>query len=348
MTWNNAYPEGHEYESGVHIRRFAVDRPRDVRRFNRLSERICFDVERSSIALQKEWMHAQGPICSALNRYLRLHRSRYDAFFFFGYLYATTYELLPLVEERAFLVPLAQDEWPIRMRIWNEFFKRPAGIIFNTPQEHDFVRTRFSRMCVDGPIIGCGIEPPGRTDPESFRARYGLREPFMLYLGRIDGSKGCDVLAEYFTRFRRRLQTPAKLVFIGEPHLKLPVHEDVVVLGTVDEPTKWNALAACELLAMPSAQESLCLAVLEAWSMGKAALVNAHCAPLVGQCRRSGGGLWYANYDEFEAALGIMDERVRDDLGAQGRSFVERAYSWQPIETAYRELLNASWERSII
>lgn len=340
MTWNNAYPEGHSYEHGVHIQRFPVDRPRDVKRFNRLSERINFDVDRASLALQQEWMREQGPVSSALTRYVTAHRFRYDAFFFFCYLYATTYELLPLVQEKAFLVPLAHDEWPLRMLMWNEFFQRPACVIFNTPEEHDFIRARFQRSPIDGPVIGCGVDAPGDVDPESFRAQYGISEPFVLYLGRIDPSKGCGILVEDFLRFRRRHAEPAKLVLIGERQMTLENDKNVMVLGTVDERTKWNALAACELLAMPSAHESLSLAVLEAWSVGKPVLVNAHSGALVGQCRRSGGGLWYANYEEFEAALGLMDERVRKNLGRQGKNFINATCRWPAIEGTYLGLLN--------
>ncbi len=341
MTWSNAYPEGHSYEESVHIQRFPVDRPRDVAHFNRLSERIRFDVERSSISLQEEWMRAQGPVSSALERYVAAHRFRYDAFFFFCYLYATTYALLPLVEEKAFLVPFAHDEWPLRMRIWDEFFKRPQCIVFNTPEEHDFVRARFLRSNVDGPIAGAGVQPPPYTDAESFRSRFGITGPFMLYLGRIDASKGCEVLIEDFARFRARHSTPAKLVLIGELHLSLKKDENVTVLGAVDDQTKWDALAACDLLAMPSAYESLSLAVLEAWAVGKAVLVNAHAAALVGQCRRSGGGLWYANYEEFEAALTVMDEDVRKKLGRQGMDFINDVCRWETVEGAYRNLLQS-------
>jgi glycosyltransferase involved in cell wall biosynthesis len=347
MTWKNEYPSGHSYEEGVHVQRFPVDRPRDVAHFNRLSERIRFDVEGSSISSQEEWMRAQGPVSRAMESHVRVHRFRYDAFFFFSYLYATTYMLLPLVEEKAFLVPFAHDEWPLRMRIWDEFFKRPQCVVFNTPEEHDFIRAQFSRSEIDGPIIGAGMQPPPYALAESFRSRFGIAEPFMLYLGRIDPSKGCDVLIEDFERFRAAQPAPAKLVLIGEVHLSPKQHPDVVVLGPLEEQTKWDALAACDLLVMPSAYESLSLAVLEAWSVGKAVLVNAHAAALVGQCKRSGGGLWYSNYEEFEAALGVMDEAVRKKLGRQGMNFINDACRWDEVEGAYRRLLNRTDEMPI-
>ncbi len=341
MSWENAYPEGHSYERNVHIVRFRVDRRRDLNRFNGLSERIRFDVRQASIALQEEWVREEGPDSSGLREYVKLHHYRYDAFFFFSYIYATTYDLLPLVEEKAFLVPMAHDEWPLRMGIWDNLFKRPVCTIFNTPEEHDLVQTRFERSAVDGPIIGCGIEPPAYTEAESFRAYCGVYGPFVLYLGRVDASKGCGILVEDFIRFRQRHGEPETLVLAGEVQMGLQKDPNVIVTGPIDERLKWSALAGCDLLAMPSPFESLSLAVLEAWSLGKAALVNAHSAALVGQCKRSGAGLWYANYEEFEAALTIMDEPVRKRLGSQGIDFINRTCSWTDIESAYRKLLES-------
>jgi len=136
-------------------------------------------------------------------------------------------------------------------------------------------------------------------------------------------------------------------VLVGEVHLASKQHPDVMILGPLDEQAKWDALAACDLLAMPSAYESLSLAVLEAWSVGKAVLVNAHAAALVGQCKRSGAGLWYANYEEFEAALTVMDDQVRKKLGSQGMNFINDTCRWDEVEGAYGRLLNRSDEMPI-
>lgn len=347
MTWKNAYPEGHSFEAGVHVHRFPVDRERNVQSFDRLSERITFDVEGSSISLEEQWMREQGPISKALREYVVTHSVRYDAFFFFCYLYATSYDVLPLVSEKAFLVPFAHDEWPLRMRIWNEFFRRPQCVIFNSPEEHDFVHARFSRSGVDGPIVGTGIEPPRNAEASRFRERFGVEEPFMLYLGRIDPSKGCGVLAEDFLRYRAGHGAPAKLVLAGEIHMELPKNDQLMTLGPIDEECKWDALAACDLLVVPSAYESLSLAVLEAWASGKAVLVNAHAPALVGQCRRSGGGLWYSNYEEFEAALAVLDDDIRKSLGSQGRDFINERCTWERVEGAYLALLNPAAQQPI-
>jgi glycosyltransferase involved in cell wall biosynthesis len=79
-------------------------------------------------------------------------------------------------------------------------------------------------------------------------------------------------------------------------------HPDIIALGFVDEQTKWDALAACDLLVMPSPYESLSIVLLEAWAVGKPVLVNGRCEVLVGQCRRAQGGLWYTSKYEFSGS----------------------------------------------
>ena len=339
MTWENEYPEGHSVEENVHVQRFPTDRPRDLKRFNRLSRDITFDIESTTTQMQETWMREQGPLSSALLQYVEKHRFRYDAFFFFGYLYATTYYALPLVEEKAFLIPLAHDEWPIRMRIWDRLFARPLSMIFNTPEERDFVQGRFPDLPIEGPIIGIGIDEAPAASKDAFRQFYDIDGPFVLYLGRIDASKGCAALIEDFQRYRQQHPTPKLLVMIGDKHMAVPADDNIIVLGPVDDGMKWNALRACQLLVMPSPHESLSLAVLEAWASERAVLVSASSSILIGQCRRAQGGLWYANYEEFEAALRLLTPQLCDRLGRQGKDFVEITYRWPAVEELYRSLL---------
>jgi glycosyltransferase involved in cell wall biosynthesis len=52
------------------------------------------------------------------------------------------------------------------------------------------------------------------------------------------------------------------------------------------------------------------------------------------QCRRSGGGLWFRNYPEFEEELLLLleNEAARKKLGESGRAFVLNQYSWKAVE----------------
>ena len=345
MTWANHYPPGEQRLGEVRVRRFPVARPRDVPSFNRLSEDIRNQMGRVTLEQEQAWMRAQGPWALGLFEHLRAAKDQYDAFIFFTYLYATTYFGLPLVADRAILVPTAHDEWPIHLGMWNRFFDLPAAFVFNTEEELAFLRRRFPEARLPGPVVGVAVEPPASMDPATFRATHGLDGPLALYLGRLDRSKGVDRLLEDFQSYQattgdRRTQ----LVLVGNPVMEIPAREGVRVLGFLSEQQKWDALAASDVLVMPSPYESLSMACLEAWSIGKPALVTARSEVLVAQCRRSQGGLWYRDSDEFSAALEYLlgEPSVARGLGAQGREFVRENYRWPRIVGAYAELVRAS------
>jgi glycosyltransferase involved in cell wall biosynthesis len=338
-TWRNVEPEGHERIEGVHVRRFRVDHQRDRARFERLSRSLIYTPD-APIELQERWMRAQGPVSTALIDYLDTFGMRYDAVVFFSYLYATTYFGLPVVEDRAILAPLAHDEWPLTFSLWDRFFERPASFVFVSEEERELVQRRFPAAAIDGPIAGIGITPPADVSAERFRAATGIAEPFLLYLGRIDQAKGCDELLADYERFRARSAVLPKLVLIGERHMDVHAGPGVVVLGPVDERTKWDAIAACDVFVMPSPYESLSIAVLEAWSQGRPVLVNGRAETLIGQCRRAGGGLWYVNGDEFGVALEMLDPPTRALLGTRGRTYVEEQYTWHRVEAVYRRVIH--------
>lgn len=335
MEWRNHYPPGHEIIGDVMVRRFPVDIPRDVAQFDQLSAELTLRSAEITLADQVAWMHAQGPISTPLLDHLEIQRESYDAFIFFGYLYATTYFGLPKVQDRAWLVPLAHDEWTIHLPMWNLFFRLPRGFIFNTEEEREFLLGRFPGVVTEGPIAGVGIEVPARLNPEGFRRRHTLTEhPFLLYAGRIDASKGCAEMFIAFLRARRE-GIPHRLVLIGKEILPVPFDDNIIHLGFVAEQEKWDAMAACDWLVMPSRYESLSIVLLETWAVCRPALVNAASKVLVGHCRRSNGGLWYDGTEGWGEILLGLDKETRGQLGRQGAIYVRENYYWERIEAQY-------------
>lgn len=342
MRWENHYSEGEEKIGGVTIRRFAVDLPRDVADFDRLSGELLAKGAGATLEQQEEWMRAQGPVSSRLLEHLKTRSAEYDAFIFFGYLYATTYFGLPLVEEKAYLAPLGHDEWPIHLSMWEALFALPRGYVFQTPEELAFLRKRFPKLALEGPVAGIGVELPAHSEPEKFRETYQLRDPFLLYVGRIDASKGCAGMFAWF-QARTDLDGPrCKLVLIGCEILPVPFHDDIIYLGFVSEEEKWNAMAACDWLILPSEYESLSISLLETWATGRPAIVNGRSEVLRGHCRRSHGGLWYNEWNECEAILRLVEPETKMMLGTQGQDYVRTHYSWDRIESDYLRALDPS------
>jgi glycosyltransferase involved in cell wall biosynthesis len=337
MTWENSYPEGIEEVGATSVYRFPVDRPRDVAAFDRLSEELRARQPDTTLSEQEDWMRSQGPISSALLEYLRTQEASYDVFIFFGYLYAITYFGLPLVKEKAWLAPLAHDEWPMYFTMWDRFFQLPKGLIFQTPEERDFLGRRFPSLCSSGPVAGVGIDPPSRVDPNGFREKYNLQRPFLLYVGRIDASKGCAALFEWFSQRGSRLEN-FQLVLIGREVFPVPYHKDIIYLGFVSEEEKWDAMAACTWLILPSEYESLSISLLETWAVARPGIVNARSEVLRGHCSRSNGGLWFDSWSECESLLQSIQEPTRSRLGRQGQAYVKSEYTWPHVEKIYNSL----------
>ena len=62
-----------------------------------------------------------------------------------------------------------------------------------------------------------------------------------------------------------------------------------------------------------------------------------------GQVHRSGGGIPYRGYAEFEAAVDLLldEPTLAASLGARGRAFVEAEYGWDRVLPRYERVLRA-------
>ena len=334
ITWKDEYKPGVETLNGVTVRRFPVDFERNVKSFNTISEFVFNHPHSSEDELQ--WMKEQGPYSTPLLDFLSENRNNYDVFIFFTYLYCTTFFGLPLVADRAILVPTAHDEPPIYLTMFQSVFHLPRAILFNTEEEEKFVNSMFQTQDIPYDIVGVGVDVPQIVDPSDFSRKYDLNT-FIVYAGRIDESKGCRELFDYFLRYKLDTESPVKLVLMGKPVMNIPKHPDIIPLGFVSDEEKFSGIMASDLLLMPSRFESLSMVLLEAWLCNRPVLVNGGCTVLKGQCRRSNGGLWYENYDEFKECLDqlIKNKELSDVMGRSGKKFVEENYCWEIIERKY-------------
>lgn len=344
VDWANSYPPGLDRLDGVTIHRLAVDEPRDHRYFGPLNARVVWGHKPVPLYLQRQWMKVQGPSLPELVPWLWERAASYKAVIFFTYLYYTAWAGLPVVAARSvptLLHPTAHDEPPLYLRLFDTMFRHPAAFGFLTEEEAALVSRRFG---VRRPSIvtGVGVDGDVEADEETFRKAYGLEErPYLLFLGRVDPGKGSDELFDFFVTYKARNPGPLALVVVGEPVTPPPTHPDVVVTGFVDETIKQSALSGAFALIQPSYFESFSMALTEAWVYAKPAIVQGHCDVLVGQVQRSGGGIPYRGYAEFEAALDLVlgDEKLARTLGRAGQAYALRRYEWNQLLESYERFL---------
>jgi glycosyltransferase involved in cell wall biosynthesis len=328
VTWQNTYPAGVSQAGPLRVQRFPVDRPRSLHRFAEISE-IVFS-GRASPAEQEQWFVENGPRASDLIEHLRQHGAEYDRILFWAYRYYPTFFGLPLVADRALLVPTAEEDPLIRLPILARFFALPRGYIFLTPEEAELIARRWGGPLAPSCIVGSGLDPalPTSGSPPAVAG-----ESILLYLGRIDPNKGCETLLRYFIRYQERGGAAAPLVMAGPANMEIPDHPLIERLGPVDDAARKALLSRASVLMVPSPFESLSLVLLEAWNYGVPALVNGRCSVLKGQARRANGALYYGRYDEFAACLDYLltHPDVARQLGRQGLAYVDREYRWPNV-----------------
>jgi glycosyltransferase involved in cell wall biosynthesis len=332
-TWADHYPPGRDEVEGVAVERFPVPVPRDIVAFDRLAPRAYGAPD--DLRLGRAWMDAQGPLSPALLEHLRAEGAGYDAVAFVTYLYATTADGLPLVADRSLLAPTLHDEPPARLRVFDPVFAAARRLLFSTPEERELARTRFGVGDDRARIVGAALDSPPPSDPSRFTAAGG--RPFALCVGRVDASKGVVDLVAMHEHYRRARPNGLDLVVMGGGDAELPVRPWLHRTGFVDDATKHDALAGSAVVVVPSAYESLSFAQLEAWSHGRPTLANAVSEVLVGQSRRSGGGLWYSDAHEYVAMLDLLarSPALADAVGRQGARHVARRYGAESLKRGW-------------
>jgi glycosyltransferase involved in cell wall biosynthesis len=340
VTWRNELEPGTEQVNGVAVRRFRVKHERDPQVFAKRSDRV-FE-QPHSLGDELDWLDAEGPTSPALVDHLARHAADYDFCLFFSYRYYHAYYGARAASGRAILVPTAERDETIGLSIFQPLFRSVRAVMYNSPEERAMIHAVSGNDSVPGVVVGVGSQVPNAPQPGRFRQKYNIRGPFAIYVGRIDRNKGCNELFEFFQAYLSNPTGNLSLVLIGNSLLPIPQHPRIRHLGFTDDTDKFDAMAAADLLVMPSYYESLSMVTLEAWALGRPVLANGKCDVLKGQCIRSNAGLYYESLAEFIGTLDALEQHrwLAGSLGRNGRQFYRDNYDWPVIERKYLDMFD--------
>jgi glycosyltransferase involved in cell wall biosynthesis len=129
------------------------------------------------------------------------------------------------------------------------------------------------------------------TDPNRLagvRARYGLRDPYILYVGTIEPRKNLPRLVRAFARLKAE-GVPHKLAIVGQDGwgvdslhagiARLGLEREVIFTGYVPADDLPSLYSGAEAMAFPSVYEGFGLPVIEAMACG-APVVTSHSSSL--------------------------------------------------------------------
>lgn len=349
VDWADEYPAGVQNINGVIVHRLPVVEPRSADLFGPIHDHLMRNLKSSFYSEQKRWAKLMGPDLDGQRTWLFHNSRRFDVIIFMTYLYATTTFGLPTVAGRTptVLQPTAHDEPAAYVPLFQTLFRQPDAFLFFTPEERGITQ-RIYGINPAGEVIGIGIDQTsGLEYADSFRSAFGIGDsPYIIYVGRLDASKGVAELLRFFRMYKQRQQGDLKLVLMGDGDLQIPEANDIVKTGFVDENTKRGALAGCLALVQPSYFESFSIVLCEAWVQKRPALVQGRCEVLRGQALRSGGAIPYEGFAEFEASLDLLnsENEIANQMGKSGAKYVEGMYSWESVMSGVERTLSLAKE----
>lgn len=272
-------------------------------------------------------VHAVGPTSSTYSRtdlmipWLQANRARFDAVIVHGMWQYTGYSVWKTMRGRVpyavfphgMLDPYFKRAFPLKhLKKWLYWLpveywvlRQAQHVLFTCAAEAKLAKQSFWFHHWKACVVPFGTTPP-EGDPDTQREAFFQTCPaargrrFLLFLGRIDPKKGCDLLLKAFVKLASR-EPELDLVMAGpdpqswRTELMQPAHTAGVATrihwpGMLQGDAKWGAFSAAEAFVLPSHQENFGIAVAEALACGKAVLLSdkVNIAPDIA---RDGAGL---------------------------------------------------------
>jgi glycosyltransferase involved in cell wall biosynthesis len=331
QSWTSVLRPGVTTEEGIVVRRFETV-PDHTRAGAELTARIMRGGP-ITVDEQVSWLSYPFRVPD-LFMYLLAHGGDYDTIVFSPYLFWTTTVCMPLVADRAVVVPCLHNEPYAHLEVIRPVLRDPASVWFLSEPEHQLAH-HLGPVAARHVVTGAGVDVPASYDPGGFRSRHGITRPYLLFAGRREAGKGWDWL---LSRYEAALEVDdpgIDLVAIGAGEVDVPagLTGRVIDLGFLDVAERDNAFAAAAASVQPSVMESFSRTVLESWLAGTPVLARADSEVVVWHCERSGGGRVFDDGEQLSRLLRWLTDAPSEAAAAAaaGRHYVLDNYTWDAV-----------------
>ena len=201
-------------------------------------------------------------------------------------------------------------------------------------------------------LVRCGLGPA--TDMVGNAARFREKHrlgsrPLLLFIGRKDAGKGYPALRAALPQIVDAVPDVC-LVEIGPEKgvaVAPPPANSTLDLKVASEAEKADALAACDVFCMPSANEAFGIVYVEAWSHRKP--VIGGIAPAVRELIAEGVTGYCVNQDPpqiAETAIRLLcDPDLCHRLGSAGYDVQQNQYTWDEVTARHLSVWQNVWAR---
>lgn len=234
---------------------------------------------------------------------------------------------------------------------FRKLYQRADALIAMTPYE----KAWLTDMGADADKVHVAPMAPlledVTIDPQKFKRDFAITEAnIVLFLGRVTEAKGARLLIEAADRIWA--SHPDTALIIAGPYDEALMatwlkknDARLKVCGPLCEASKQAALQVCDLVCVPSAEESLGVVYLEAWAFEKP-VVAANIPVLRTVISDQEDGLLVNRNvsDIADAVVHLLDNPARAaTMGQRGKLKVEQQYTWsntaETLTRVYEQLL---------
>jgi len=300
----NYYRSGLDTSEGFPVHRFrAVEGDRSAFR----SALVALT---NGATVDEEVLIDERPRSPQLIAHLRTVAERYDAFVFTGLTAPSTVRGVPIVEERAAIVPLLTEDPLARLELVRGAAHHARMLLFTTEAEAALALDWYgAELRPQSRVIGLGVDvvPPAERAPSWFvEQRHG--RPYVVS---TNGSA---------------------------------TDADVVVLESIDPAERGTVLANAAAVDVGAARDGFCPELFAAWAYGKPVIADVRTPGAAPILRETGAG-WLVNDDaEREAARREALEATPETLSRlaeSGRTYVETRMGWRRAAIKTAEAIDA-------